>query len=418
MKNKNKLLKKQISLTRRDFLRFSSLAFGGAAAGMFLSSCSGSGTIPAEDESCIKSMATLTDYKPEVSSIWIPKGEHENYYPQFQDLINSATDFSWLKPGDTVLLKIALNSGNPYPMTTDPWLVRCMVRLLMEKGVSNILAGDQSGAEHVVWTATSRRGSSRELCENAGIYDAIVDSGAAPCFFEERIDQVGYENAYIAQTPMGTHHWNNPIYVSSILADVDHIIYLPRVASHIIAGSTMGMKIPIGFLRDDSRLDLHQGGENFYAMYEEINEVPLIKNRLRLIVSSGRQVLRSDGPDTGNVVEPDYGMVLATQDILAHDLLGSAWLESHDHIRSEIIPATPTLANNFLITYSFQEVEGVEDPAPDVPEIAKPAIYCHPSIQNYLDRIGGRPGQIVWNQLNSQPDTALVNNINGMINPV
>ena len=85
-------------------------------------------------------------------------GELRNYYPQFQDLVNSATDFSWLKPGDTVLLKIALNSGNPYPMTTDPWLVRCMVALLSEKGASTILAGDQSGAEHVVWTADSKKG--------------------------------------------------------------------------------------------------------------------------------------------------------------------------------------------------------------------------------------------------------------------
>ena len=253
---------------------------------------------------------------------------------------------------------------------------------------------------------------------NAGIYDVIVDSGAVPCFFEERIDQLGYDDAYISQSPTGTHHWNNPIYVSSILADVDHVIYLPRVASHIIAGSTMGMKIPIGFLRDDSRLDLHQGGENFFAMYEEINEIPFIKNKLRLIVSSGRKVLRSDGPDTGNVVEPDYGMVLASEDILAHDILGSAWLESHDHVRSEIIPATPALANNFLINYSFQEVEGFEDPAPDVPEITRPGIYGHPSIRNRLDRIGGRPGKIVWNQLNSNPDKTLINEINRMVNPV
>jgi len=400
-------------MSRRDFIALSGALFSTAALGSMLTSCYNGDE---EEPSCTATMDVLRDYCPEVSSIWVPKGQQDDYYDSFKQMIGDVTDFSWLKTGDKVLLKLALNSGIPYPMTTDPWLLKCMIKLLKEKG-ANVLVGDQSGAEHVVWTATSKRGSSRELCQNAGLYSVITDEGATPCFFEEKIDEVGYNNAYVAQSPEGSHHWNTPVYVTSVLNEVDHIIYLPRVASHLIAGNTSGMKVCIGFLRDDSRLDLHQGGENFYAMYEEISSVPLIKDKLRLIASSGRVVLRSDGPDQGNTVEPDYGLVFASTDLLAHEILGYAWLEANNHVRSEVIAATPTFANNFLISFSFQEVEGFTETGPDVPEFIPGDIYCHPAVVNFLNRKGGRPIGLLWNQVNQNPDTDTVDKIIEMINP-
>jgi uncharacterized protein (DUF362 family) len=45
----------------------------------------------------------------------------------------ATTDFSWLSKGDTVFIKPALNSGNPYPATTNPIAIGAMVELL-EKG--------------------------------------------------------------------------------------------------------------------------------------------------------------------------------------------------------------------------------------------------------------------------------------------
>src|ERR1700687_2953771 len=39
-------------------------------------------------------------------------------------------------------------------------------------------------------------------------------------------------------------------------------------------------EIGVGFLREDSRKLFHQGGENYYAKYQEINEVPEIKSKL------------------------------------------------------------------------------------------------------------------------------------------
>ena len=39
----------------------------------------------------------------------------------------AATDFSWLSKGDTVFIKPAINSGNPYPATTSPIAVAAVV---------------------------------------------------------------------------------------------------------------------------------------------------------------------------------------------------------------------------------------------------------------------------------------------------
>jgi len=59
----------------------------------------------------------------QLSAAWLPKGDTS--YTLFKRMIEKSTDFSWLKKGDRVLIKLALNSGNPYPATSDPgrWIV-------------------------------------------------------------------------------------------------------------------------------------------------------------------------------------------------------------------------------------------------------------------------------------------------------
>jgi hypothetical protein len=177
------------------------------------------------------------------------------------------------------------------------------------------------------------------------------------------------------------------------------------------------MKIGIGFLRDDSRLDLHQGGSNFYAMYEEISDIPIIQSKLRMIASSGRKVLRTDGPDVGLTVEPSYGLVFASTDLLAHDLLAFAWLEANSHKRSYLLPVSPTVANLALNSACFAGVDGYGDPSPSIPEFTAGNIYNHPAIQNFLARKGGYPSSVRWSQLTPNPDSATVARMAAMINP-
>ena len=77
----------------------------------------------------------------------------------------AATDFSWLSKGDSVFIKPALNSGNPYPATTNPIAIGAMVELLKEKGARRVIVGDMSGIEHVKLSPKGLTGSSRRLME-------------------------------------------------------------------------------------------------------------------------------------------------------------------------------------------------------------------------------------------------------------
>jgi uncharacterized protein (DUF362 family) len=241
---------RQIKTNRRQFLE-AAASIAGAA---LLPGCahSSNGLYISEMEQ----MPVLDSYTPTASSAWIARGEHQNAYGLFKKTIEAATDFSWLSQGDRILLKLALNKGNPYPATTDPWAISCMVKLLKEKGAGQIYVGDQSGVESVLWTANDKRGSSRECCESAGLRSVIEESGSTPLFFEEQ----GYD-AYVPAIPDGPHHWDSPIWVTRMVNEVEHIVYLGRVSSHVLGDATLGLKLSVGFLREDSRKAFHQGGE-------------------------------------------------------------------------------------------------------------------------------------------------------------
>jgi uncharacterized protein (DUF362 family) len=403
MKMERRHVSQELS-TRREFL----LGTAGLALSTVLPACSQT-TKTVQNPKAEPEISSVTDRELRVSCSWIAKGEHKNSYALYKKTVEATTEFSWLSRGDRVFIKIALNSGNPYPATTDPWSVHCMVKLLQERGAGKILVGDQGGFGTVQWTKDRKKGSSRQLAKTAGLLKIIEDSDAEPCFFEE----FGWD-AYRPTSPDGKHHWQRPIMVPTKLDEVDHIIYLPRVSSHILAGNTLGLKLAVGFLRSDSRGEFHRGGQQFYAMYEEINHIPSLESKLRLIVSSGRSVLTLFGPNDGPTAQPDYGLLMASDDLLAHEMLAYAWLQwnrqfetsSIDHMTMGRLTKSRSRYNKGFSDRMWQDKDGREAPAIDYFEPGN--LYNHPAIVNYLKRMGGRPRSIAVQELNNQPDSSVV----------
>jgi uncharacterized protein (DUF362 family) len=249
-----------------------------------------------------------------------------------------------------------------------------MIRLLKEKAAGEIIVGDQSGVEHVMYFGPLGFGSSRECCRAAGLLQVIDEYGATPCFFEEK----GYD-AYRATYPEGSHNWQKPIQLTTAIDDVDHIINLPRVGSHKMAGESFALKLAVGFLRDDSRMYFHMrrgilgdaDAGDWQRMYEEINQVPELLSKVRLTVTSGRGLMTTGGPDEGEVVWPDYGLVFASHDLLTSDLLAASWLQVN---------------------------RAGEEPS---------NIYSNPAIVNRIARMGGCPELIRWIRVNENPDASL-----------
>jgi len=354
-----------------------------------------------------------------LSAAWLPKGDTS--YTLFKRMVEKATDFAWLNKGDRVLIKLALNSGNPYPATSDPWALDCLLKVLKEHGATKIFVGDQSGVRNVYWNSQGQvRGTSRAFAQSSGLLPVIERNGASPVFFEER----GYP-AYVETLPAAENHWKEPMRITSFVNEVDHIIYLPRVGSHGLADISSGMKIGVGFLREDSRKLFHQGGENFYAMYSEISEVPEIKSKLRLVVSSGRSVMTLIGPDAGHVVEPESAPIFASENLLANELFAYAFLQ---YTRETMTPKDVSDANlggnlwdvqknrtvrnrNFMrLVWNLPDAE-----MPELPVFQAGDIYKHPAILNYIRLNRQQDVRITVKELNENADSKARIYLQGML---
>jgi uncharacterized protein (DUF362 family) len=356
-------------------------------------------------------LPVLSGYSPSVTGYWVAKGEHEKSFGLFKKMLEGTTDFSWLSRGDRVHLKLAMNSGSEYPRTTDPWLLDSMIKVLQEKG-AKVQVGDSCGCGHVRWTPQEKKGSSRELCGKSGLLKIAEQNGAVPVFYEEK----DYDS-FLETSPQGSHHWKKPMRLTSVVKDTDHIIYLPRVSSHVLADFTGGLKIGVGFLREDSRLAFHASGADFAPMFEEVNHVPEIESKIRLVVSSARAMTSVFGPDLGPIVTPDHGLFFASTDLLAHDLLAYALVKwarefmtsAEDHAKDGAVTKGRAGRNKNFLKNNWKLPEGTELPDLAYYQAGDNIKTCeHPAMVNFMKRKGGRPAEIRFEQLTANPNSAVV----------
>jgi uncharacterized protein (DUF362 family) len=233
----------------------------------------------------------------------------------------ATTDFSWLSKGDAVFIKPALNSGNPYPATTNPVAIGAMVELLKQKGARRVIVGDMCGIEHVKLSLKGLTGSSRRLMEASGMARAVQAAGGEIHFFEEAGWDAFYEDA-----PAVGSHWKRGLTMPNILKEVEHIILMPRCGRHVLAGSTLGLKAAVGYWRTDTRLEYHRDASTFQEKTAEGNTVETLLKKQRLVLSAADKILTTFGPDEGHVFEPENGLVIASESVVAHDMVSLAWL--------------------------------------------------------------------------------------------
>ncbi len=234
----------------------------------------------------------------------------------------SASDFSWLSSGDSVFIKPALNSGNPYPASTHPLGIQAMVELLKDKGARRVVVSDTAGIEHVKLTKEGvKKGSTRALMEKSGMAAAARSAGAELYFPEEEGWDAFFEDG-LANGP----HWKGGVMMPSILKEMDHLVLMPRTSRHLLAGSTLGMKAAVGYWRTDTRLEYHKDASTFQEKTAEANTASSLLEKQRLVLTAATLVQTTFGPDKGHKIEPDTGLIIASDSIVAHDMASLAWL--------------------------------------------------------------------------------------------
>lgn len=311
---------RRTQITRRDFLKYAgagSLVLASGQTLPFTSSLSAASP-HADQTTSPATRVILHTFDPQASTAT----------DAVSDVLQAATDFSWLNAGDSVFVKVASNSNYTAPSVTSPAVLEGVVAALKAAGAGTVYVGDMSGAQFVQHRANETIGSTRENMRQNGLLAAAEAAGVEIHCFEE----VPFERAYVPGIPrMDAHHWGDDLHVAEILDRVDHIINLPRLGKHVLAGATLGLKNSIGWISDHSRMVLHRDGATFQEKIVEVNAIPQIADKTRLTLTLVDQALTTYGPDAGYRLPLAQPIVLASDDVVSHDqvaLLALLWARS------------------------------------------------------------------------------------------
>jgi len=212
-----------------------------------------------------------------------------------------AGGLGFIRPGETVLLKPAVNSSRPYPATTDPETVWVIAELVKEVG------GEPFVADRTMFLR-----STETAFRETAITDAAGQAGI-PCRFLEDDDSIPIRH------PLAEHWWGNTIRIYASAVEADHIINLCTPRTHFAGDFTMSMKNNVGVVNAVSRLPMHVPS----GLKDRLAEINLV-TRPSLIVMDGREGFTDGGPDAGDLARP--GFIAAGSDPVAIDAVGLAHL--------------------------------------------------------------------------------------------
>ena len=195
------------------------------------------------------------------------------------------------RPEHSVLIKINLNSADPYPASTSPDFLGALVDFLLGKGIRRILVGDCSFLYH----STTRR-----VAEQCGIPDAIAGRAEMAWFDEGPWVQVPIEGFFLKH-----------VTVPKIAMEADRIISLANLKTHSAADFTMGFKLAVGFMHPVERKALH-----LHHVREKSVEISLAVSP-DLVIVDGRNAFITGGPGHGRMEQA--GVVLVGDSLLNVD---------------------------------------------------------------------------------------------------
>jgi uncharacterized protein (DUF362 family) len=197
-------------------------------------------------------------------------------------------------PASRVLIKINLNTADPYPASTSPEMLDGLLSFLQKQGLRNILVGDCSSVSCI---------PTRKVACKTGILDVVSSRGAEfVCFDQQKWRTVKVPGRHL-----------NEISLPESLWQTDRLIYLANMKTHRLAGFSLGSKLAVGFMHPAERFSLHRDG----CLEERISEVALAVTP-DLTIIDARLAFVTGGPDKGRIGEP--GTILMSNQLMAADL--------------------------------------------------------------------------------------------------
>ena len=179
------------------------------------------------------------------------------------------------QPSDRILVKINLNSADPYPASTCPHMLKALLIFLGRQGLTNIKVGDCSGVRDLPTSGVvKRKGLARVL---DGLAEMV-------CFDHEPWVRVPVEGRFLREVTL-----------PRAVFEADGIISLANLKSHQLAGFSAGLKLNVGCMHPFERYALHQD-----HLEEKVAELSLALAP-DLTIIDARQAMITGGPYQGRV---------------------------------------------------------------------------------------------------------------------
>ena len=157
-------------------------------------------------------------------------GSTSSLWTQVEKAVALAGGLSFIRKGSTVLIKPNFNTGDPHPASTNPEVIRHVIRLVKSQDPYAILIGDRSS----YWSDTLK------CMKKNGVYEVAEQEGAELYPFDN--------TEWVKISPAKAKAWPKGFTVPKILTEVDYVISMPVIKTHSIATFTMAIKNWVGIL--------------------------------------------------------------------------------------------------------------------------------------------------------------------------
>jgi uncharacterized protein (DUF362 family) len=245
-----------------------------------------------------------------------------------------------LEKNSKVVIKPNLNSGDPFPASSDPLFIQALGKVLLDYGIDEIRIVESSMFMRDTTEEAEKNGLLR-VADNFGAKIEFLDGGR---WINTEIPKGEYlRNAQLGQAVLTS----------------DPLITVPCLKTHKFAKFTGAMKLYMGYVRGRDRLRMH-----LRHLEEKIADLASYF-KPRLVLMDARKVFVTGGPVEGKVENPN--VILAGTDSVAIDAVGVAILKSYNEDNKLGYPTweLPQLAHAAKLGFGAigpQDIELVEAP--------------------------------------------------------
>ena len=271
-----------------------------------------------------------------------------------------AGGLTFIKAGQTVLIKPNITGAAKFPTTTNPEVLYSVIKLVSEQGPRRIYVSDRCFSPAFTEVAPK----TIQVMKYVGHLDAVE---AAKKDFKAPVVAVGLEDAakeleYLgrpAKTPLwrriklaNAKHWPDGFEQAELLFAVDHVINVPVIKTHFQAWFTMSMKALVGMSHHRSRLEFHRSLAGQWSLFRQkarrrrrrgimpdvvaedaavapfVNRIAELNLGIRpaMNILDGTRSFVFGGPSQGDTADPK--LIVASTDRIAADATGVAVLKS------------------------------------------------------------------------------------------